>query len=154
MARKSYQDLRSAKWFVPPDKSGHTHRERIKQGGCSARDFAGQPALAENGIRDMVRISDARVSGTHYGTVVLHVTPESAAGGRPALVQNGDIIELDADEWSLNLLASAEELDRRRVNRTPPLSRTNEVGPRLYTDHIVLPATERASTPSRSFLDG
>ena len=60
--------------------------------------------LVERGVRDMVRISDARMSGTHYGTVVLHVTPESAEGGPLALVQDGDWIELDVEARSLRLL--------------------------------------------------
>ena len=70
--------------------------------------------LLTRGIRDMVRISDARMSGTAFGTIVLHVSPESAVGGPLALVRNGDLIELDALGGTLDLLVDANELDRRR----------------------------------------
>ena len=77
--------------------------------------------LARAGVKDMVRISDARMSGTAFGTIVLHATPESAAGGPLALVQTGDRIRLDADARTLDLLVDAAELDRRRAAWTPPL---------------------------------
>ena len=70
--------------------------------------------LLRQGVTDMVRISDARMSGTAYGTVVLHAAPEAAAGGNLALVQNGDIIELDVERRRLHLEVSDEELKRRR----------------------------------------
>ncbi len=76
--------------------------------------------LIKKGITDMVRISDGRMSGTAYGTVVLHVSPESTAGGTLALVENGDIIELNVKERSLNLDVSEEILQRRRNSWTPP----------------------------------
>ncbi len=75
--------------------------------------------LLAQGVTDMVRISDGRMSGTAYGTVFLHVSPESAAGGNLALVQNGDIIEVDVPNRSLNLLVSEEELAVRRKNWQP-----------------------------------
>ncbi|MDR2744530.1 MAG: dihydroxy-acid dehydratase [Desulfovibrio sp.] len=76
--------------------------------------------LLKKGIRDMVRVSDARMSGTHYGTAVLHVTPEAAVGGPLALVENGDMIELDVPARKITLLVSDEELARRRaVWKTP-----------------------------------
>jgi dihydroxy-acid dehydratase len=68
----------------------------------------------------MVRISDARMSGTAYGTVVLHVAPEAAAGGPLALVRDGDMIELDVPARRLELLVSEEELAARRAAWTPP----------------------------------
>src|SRR6202040_962573 len=71
------------------------------------------PKVLRKGITDMVRISDARMSGTAYGTVVLHVAPEAAAGGPLALVQNGDMIELDVAARRLHLDVSDEELARR-----------------------------------------
>ena len=70
--------------------------------------------LLRQGVRDMVRISDARMSGTSYGACVLHVAPESAVGGPLALVRDGDMIELDADARRLDLLVSPEKLERRR----------------------------------------
>jgi len=72
------------------------------------------PKVLKKGITDMVRISDARMSGTAYGTVVLHTAPEAAAGGPLALVQNGDIIELDVKARKLHLHVSDEELAKRR----------------------------------------
>ncbi|WP_227287738.1 dihydroxy-acid dehydratase [Boseongicola sp. H5] len=76
--------------------------------------------LAERGVKDLVRLSDARMSGTHYGTVVLHITPEAADGGPLALVEDGDWITLDADAGTLTLEVSDEELARRRAAWTPP----------------------------------
>ncbi len=70
--------------------------------------------LAQQGIRDMVRISDGRMSGTAYGTVVLHVTPEAARGGPLALVRDGDLIRLDVPGKRLDLLVEATTLDTRR----------------------------------------
>lgn len=79
--------------------------------------------LLTQGVRDMVRISDARMSGTAFGTIVLHVSPESAIGGPLALVRDGDLVELDAVNGTLDLLVDAEELQRRRAqtaeSRTP-----------------------------------
>jgi dihydroxy-acid dehydratase len=66
------------------------------------------------GVKDMVRLSDARMSGTAFGTIVLHISPESAVGGVLGLVQSGDMIELSADKRQINLLVDDEELDRRR----------------------------------------
>lgn len=77
--------------------------------------------LLAQGVRDMVRISDCRMSGTAFGTVVLHVAPESAVGGPLALVQDGDVIELDVEARQLNLLVEPEELNRRREAWHPPV---------------------------------
>jgi dihydroxy-acid dehydratase len=76
--------------------------------------------LARAGVKDMIRISDARMSGTAFGTIVLHVAPESAVGGPLALVETGDRITLDVPNRRLELLVSADELDRRRAGWTPP----------------------------------
>jgi L-arabonate dehydrase len=84
----------------------------------------------------MVRISDARMSGTAYGTVVLHISPEAAAGGMLALVENGDMIELDAAKGKIELLVSPEVISKRRKNwkqPKPPLERGYW---RLYFDHV------------------
>jgi dihydroxy-acid dehydratase len=70
--------------------------------------------LAQKGVKDMVRISDARMSGTAFGAIVLHVTPESALGGPLALVKTGDMIRLDVPARQLELMVSAEELEVRR----------------------------------------
>ena len=78
------------------------------------------PAVLKQGVTDMVRISDARMSGTAYGTVVLHVCPEAAVGGPLALVREGDFIELDVEARRLHLDVSDEELARRRAEWQPP----------------------------------
>src|SRR3989454_10473880 len=75
--------------------------------------------LLKRGVKDMVRISDARMSGTSYGTVVLHVAPESAVGGPLALVRDGDAVALDVPNRRLTLPVGDEELDRRRAAWTP-----------------------------------
>lgn len=76
--------------------------------------------LVKQGVRDMLRVSDARMSGTSYGTCVLHVAPESYIGGPLALVHNGDLIELDVEKRSINLKVSDEEMVRRRAAWTAP----------------------------------
>ena len=73
------------------------------------------PKLLKRGITDLVRISDARMSGTAYGTVVLHVCPEAAIGGPLALVRDGDRIELDVEDRRLHLDVADDELERRRA---------------------------------------
>ena len=78
--------------------------------------------LLKRGIRDMVRISDARMSGTAFGTIVLHITPESAVGGPLALVKNGDMIRLDVEKRSIDLLVDAAELEKRRAARKLPVT--------------------------------
>ncbi|HEX4366406.1 MAG TPA: L-arabinonate dehydratase, partial [Rhodopila sp.] len=79
--------------------------------------------ILKQGIRDMVRISDARMSGTSYGTCILHVSPESAVGGPIALIQDGDLIELDVEARRLHLQVSDEELARRREKWKAPAAR-------------------------------
>ena len=98
----------------------------------------GLPAkLLQKGVTDMVRISDARMSGTAFGTVVLHVCPEAAAGGPLALVRDGDIIELDVETRRLHLAVPDEELARRRSSwRVPDLGLTGGYQ-KLYVDHVM-----------------
>ncbi|MCW2598434.1 MAG: dihydroxy-acid dehydratase, partial [Frankiales bacterium] len=98
--------------------------------------------LAAAGVKDMVRVSDARMSGTSYGTVVLHVCPESAVGGPLALVRNGDLICLDVAARRLDLLVDEDELDRRRQEFSPP-PLPGRGWRRLYAE-TVLPANEGA----------
>ena len=94
--------------------------------------------LAEAGVRDMVRVSDARMSGTAYGTVVLHCSPEAATGGPLALVRNGDLIDLDVSERRLDLLVDLSELARRREQFvSPPLPKRG--WRRIHSEHV-LPA--------------
>lgn len=93
--------------------------------------------LLEQGVTDVVRISDSRMSGTSYGTVVLHVSPEAAAGGPLAVVEDGDQIELDVPSRRLHLHVDDEELDRRRAAWKAPVSRHLRGYPRLYIDHVL-----------------
>jgi dihydroxy-acid dehydratase len=85
----------------------------------------------------MVRISDARMSGTAYGTVVLHTTPEAAAGGPLAVVQNGDMIELNVPERKLQLLISDEELAKRLSLWEKPAPAMQSGYWKLYIDHVL-----------------
>jgi L-arabonate dehydrase len=95
------------------------------------------PKVLKKGITDMVRISDARMSGTAYGTVVLHTAPEAAAGGPLALVQNGDLITLDVPQRSLHLHVDDAELERRRAAWAPPEPRLSSGYWKLYVDHVL-----------------
>jgi dihydroxy-acid dehydratase len=113
--------------------------------GAGPRGYPGMPEVANvplpakllrSGVSDMVRICDGRMSGTGYGTVVLHVSPESAAGGPLGLVRTGDVIALDVPARTLTLEVPADELERRRSSHRPP------PGPRsgyawLYTEHVL-----------------
>jgi dihydroxy-acid dehydratase len=92
--------------------------------------------LLEQGVRDMVRISDARMSGTSYGACVLHVAPESFVGGPLALVRDGDLIELDVPGRRIDLKVSEAELARRRAAWTPPAPRYGRGYGRLFAEHI------------------
>jgi dihydroxy-acid dehydratase len=91
--------------------------------------------LLAQGVRDMVRISDARMSGTAFGTVVLHVAPEAAAGGPLALVRDGDRIRLDVAARQLDLLVAADEIARRRAAWMPPPKPARGYA-RLYAEHV------------------
>lgn len=95
------------------------------------------PKLLRQGVKDMVRISDARMSGTAYGTVVLHVAPEAAAGGPLAAVRDGDFIELDCDAGTLHLDISDEELARRMSEHAAPRVHGDGGYQRLYVDHVL-----------------
>ena len=114
--------------------------------GCGPRGYPGMPEvgnlplprkLLARGITDMVRISDARMSGTGYGTVVLHVAPEAAVGGPLALVRDGDVIDLDVAARRLCLDVADDELERRRAAWTPPPPNHDRGYARLYVDHVL-----------------
>ncbi|MDP5169535.1 MAG: dihydroxy-acid dehydratase [Bacteroidia bacterium] len=92
--------------------------------------------LLKKGVKDMVRISDGRMSGTAYGTVVLHVSPESTVGGTLALVQNGDLIELDVEKRKLSLHVSEEELARRKSLWTAPAPVADRGYASLFIKHV------------------
>jgi dihydroxy-acid dehydratase len=115
--------------------------------GCGPKGYPGMPEVGnmplpkkilEQGIRDMVRISDGRMSGTAYGTIILHVSPEAAAGGPLALVQTGDIIVLDVPARSLTMEVSLEELEKRvpSVATTSAYAAPTRGWSKLYIDHV------------------
>lgn len=93
--------------------------------------------LARAGVKDMVRISDARMSGTAYGTIVLHVSPEAAVGGALALAKNGDRIRLSVRERKINLLVSDDELRKRRGVWKAPVTAPTRGYAKLYMDHVL-----------------
>ena len=95
------------------------------------------PKVLRKGITDMVRISDARMSGTAYGTVVLHTAPEAAAGGPLAVVRNGDLIELNVPQRKLHLHISDEELAHRLADWTAPPPPLSSGYWKLYVDHVL-----------------
>src|SRR5207249_9064011 len=100
-------------------------------------NFAMPKKLLEAGVRDMVRISDARMSGTAGGTVVLHVCPEAAVGGPLALVRDGDIIELDVPGRRLSILASDDQMEQRRTAWRPPQQVSGRGYMRLFLDQVL-----------------
>ena len=113
---------------------------------CGPRGYPGMaevgnmplpPKVLKKGITDMVRISDARMSGTAYGTVVLHTAPEAAAGGPLALVRDGDLIELDVAKRGLHLHVSDEALAARRRQWQPPPPPLGSGYWKLYVDHVL-----------------
>ena len=112
---------------------------------CGPRGYPGMaevgnmplpPKVLRKGITDMVRISDARMSGTAYGTVVLHVCPEAAAGGPLALVKEGDTIELDVGKRRLHLHVSDVELEKRRAAWNKPRPHLTRGYWKLYVEHV------------------
>jgi len=93
--------------------------------------------LAKAGVKDMVRISDARMSGTAYGTIVLHVSPEAAMGGALALVRNGDRIKLSVKDRKLELMVPEEDLRKRKAAWKPPVTPPVRGYAKLYMDHVL-----------------
>jgi len=113
---------------------------------CGPRGYPGMPEVGnlplparilQTGVKDMVRISDARMSGTAYGTVVLHVSPEAAAGGVLGLVRSGDVIELDVAARRLHLDVADSEIERRRAEWRPPHPVFRRGYYQLYYDHVL-----------------
>ena len=113
---------------------------------CGPRGYPGMPEVSNvtlprklllRGVRDMVRICDGRMSGTAYGTVVLHVAPEAAVGGPLALVRTGDWITLDVPARTLTLEVGDEELAGRLAAWQPPAPHASRGWTRLYSEHVL-----------------
>jgi dihydroxyacid dehydratase/phosphogluconate dehydratase len=116
--------------------------------GCGPKGYPGMPEVAnlplpkkllEQGVRDMVRVCDGRMSGTAYGTVILHVSPEAAAGGPLARVKTGDVIALDVEARRIDVEVSDEELSRRvpDANTLAAFANPERGWERLYVDHVL-----------------
>ncbi len=114
--------------------------------GCGPKGYPGMPEvgnmpipakLVKDGVRDMIRISDARMSGTAFGTVILHVSPEAQAGGTLALVKTGDRIRVSASKGELQLLVDEKELDARRALWQPDDPHYSRGYAKLYIDHVL-----------------
>ncbi len=114
--------------------------------GCGPKGYPGMPEvgnmpiparLVRQGVRDMIRVSDARMSGTAFGTVILHVSPEAQAGGPLALVKTGDRIRVSASKGELELLVDAAELETRRAAWQPEPPHYTRGYARLYIDHVL-----------------
>lgn len=114
--------------------------------GCGPKGYPGMPEvgnmpipakLVKEGVRDMIRISDARMSGTAYGTVILHVSPEAQAGGTLALVKTGDRIRVSASKGELELLVDEKELESRRTAWQPEDPHYTRGYAKLYIDHVL-----------------
>ncbi|WP_281995058.1 IlvD/Edd family dehydratase [Ruegeria faecimaris] len=114
--------------------------------GCGPKGYPGMPEvgnmpipakLVKDGVRDMIRISDARMSGTAFGTVILHVSPEAQAGGTLALVKTGDRIRVSASKGALELLVDQVELDARRAAWQPDAPHYTRGYAKLYIDHVL-----------------
>jgi dihydroxy-acid dehydratase len=99
-------------------------------------NFALPAKILKQGVTDMVRISDARMSGTAYGTVVLHTSPEAAVGGPLALVRNGDVVEIDVERRLVQLHVADAELASRRSRWRPPPPHSDRGWVKLYCDHV------------------
>ena len=106
--------------------------------------------MLQQGVRDIVRISDARMSGTSYGTCVLHIAPESHVGGPLAFVRNGDLIRLDVANRTIDLLVDDAEMERRRAVWSPPKRRYTRGWTSLYLDNV----TQADEGCDMAFLEG
>ncbi len=93
--------------------------------------------LLLQGVTDIIRVSDARMSGTAFGTVILHIAPEAAVGGPLALVRDGDEIELDVENRRLDLMVSPEVLAQRKAEWSAPTGGPKRGWSKLYVDHVL-----------------
>ena len=123
----------SAEDFLVLQNVGPTSRSGMPEAGYLPIPLK----LAKAGVKDMVRISDARMSGSAFGTIVLHVTPEANLGGPLGLVKNGDRIRLSVEQRRIDLLVDEVELDRRRAAKAPLPGAPSRGYAKLYSDHVL-----------------
>jgi dehydratase ilvD1 len=141
-----FEDIEDYKARIDDDALEVDETSILVLKGCGPRGYPGMPEvgnmalprkLLAKGVRDMVRISDARMSGTAFGTVILHVSPESEAGGPLALVKTGDEIAFDGPNRTLDLLVDEAELARRAASHTPRLPPHDRGWAKLYIDTVL-----------------
>jgi dihydroxy-acid dehydratase len=141
-----FQSIEDMKANIDRDDLPVTKDTILVLKGCGPKGYPGMPevgnmpipaVLVRQGVRDMIRVSDARMSGTAFGTVVLHVSPEAQAGGTLALVETGDIIRISAAAGVLELLVDQRVLDARRAAWRPDISPYTRGYAKLYIDHVL-----------------
>jgi len=139
----SYRELKikieDENWDITPD-AVLVLRNAGPQGGPGMPEWGMIPmpkSLLKKGFRDMVRLSDARMSGTSYGACILHVSPEAYIGGPLSVLKNGDIVRLDVPNRRLDMLVSDEELARRKANWTQPKKRYERGYGWMFSQHIL-----------------
>jgi dihydroxy-acid dehydratase len=141
-----FENIEDMKANIDRDDLAVTPETILVLKGCGPKGYPGMPevgnmpipaALVKQGVRDMIRVSDARMSGTAYGTVILHVSPEAQAGGNLALVRTGDRIKVSASAGVLELLVPEAELAARRHAWTPDPGHYTRGYAKLYVDHVM-----------------
>ena len=141
-----FENIEAMKAQIDRDDLPVTPDTVLVLNGCGPKGYPGMPEvgnmpiparLVKQGVRDMVRVSDARMSGTAFGTVVLHVAPEAQAGGPLALVRTGDRIRVSASRGALTLLVDDAELAARRANWQPDPPHYTRGYAKLYVDHVL-----------------
>src|SRR5690606_11122450 len=139
----SYPELKARlddeDWDITPD-SVLVLRNAGPKGGPGMPEWGMIPmprALLKKGVRDMLRLSDARMSGTSYGACVLHIAPESHIGGPLALLQNGDRVRISLSQRRVDMLVDANELERRRQAWTPPPPRFSRGYGWMFAEHVL-----------------
>ena len=141
-----FENIEELKATIDNDDLPVTKDSILVLKGCGPKGYPGMAEvgnmpipskLVKQGVRDMVRISDARMSGTAFGTVILHVSPEANEGGNLALVKTGDRIRFSASQGSLELLVSDEELAVRRADWTPEPPHYTRGYAKMYVDHVL-----------------
>jgi dehydratase ilvD1 len=141
-----FENIEDMKANIDRDDLAVTPETILVLKGCGPKGYPGMPevgnmpipaSLVKKGVRDMIRVSDARMSGTAYGTVILHVSPEAQAGGVLALVKTGDRIKVSASQGVLELLVSDAELAERRKGWQPDPAHYTRGYAKLYVDHVL-----------------